>query len=197
MTVFPERDNRGKVYLYFCPDDTTVALDDVRGIGTFGVWDTHGKDSDRNPMAELKAVRFYQRMWTKRHRDGSPVMVGKPPGYDLLRAKGESRYPGGGGFKAFLSKGAIEEGHKILINAEQLYPPHAPAMFGGEDENFRGDETKSVLTDRTMPTKPLPWATQGPSSDGTLCATTLDRSIWSESSPNGTWAKRQVSRPAS
>ncbi|RMR14469.1 hypothetical protein ALP92_04607, partial [Pseudomonas syringae pv. primulae] len=59
MTVFPERDNRGKVYLYFCPDDTTVALDDVRGIGTFGVWDTHGKDSDRNPMAELKAVRFY------------------------------------------------------------------------------------------------------------------------------------------
>lgn len=132
MTVFPERDNRGKVYLYFCPDDTTVALDDVRGIGTFGVWDTHGEDSDHNPMAELKAVRFYQRMWTKRHREDLPVMVGKPPGYDLLRAKGESRYPGGGGFKAFLSKGAIEEGHKILINAEQLYPPHAPEMFGGE-----------------------------------------------------------------
>ncbi len=87
MTVFPERDNRGKVYLYFCPDDTTVALDDVRGIGTFGVWDTHGKNSTRNPMAELKAVRFYQRMWTKRYRDDSPVMVGKPPGYDLLRAK--------------------------------------------------------------------------------------------------------------
>ncbi|GKQ47422.1 DUF3274 domain-containing protein [Pseudomonas syringae pv. theae] len=143
MTVFPERDNRGKVYLYFCPDDTTVALDDVRGIGTFGVWDTHGKDSDRNPMAELKAVRFYQRMWTKRHREGLPVMVGKPPGYDLLRAKGESRYPGDSWFKGLMSKGAVEEGHKILINAEQLYPPHAPVMFGGEEENFRGDETKS------------------------------------------------------
>ncbi|WP_122280026.1 T6SS effector phospholipase Tle3 domain-containing protein [Pseudomonas syringae group genomosp. 3] len=143
MTVFPERDNRGKVYLYFCPDDTTVALDDVRGIGTFGVWDTHGKNSDRNPMAELKAVRFYQRMWTKRHREGLPVMVGKPPGYDLLRAKGESRYPGDSWFKGLMSKGAVEEGHKILINAEQLYPPHAPVMFGGEEENFRGDETKS------------------------------------------------------
>jgi hypothetical protein len=134
MTVFPERDNRGKVYLYFCPDDTTVALDDVRGIGTFGVWDTHGKDSDRNPMAELKAVRFYQRMWTKRKRDNLPVMVGKPPGYELLRAKGESRYPGGGWLTGPLSKGAIEKGHKVLINAEQLYPPHAPLMFGGEED---------------------------------------------------------------
>lgn len=134
LTVFPERDNRGKVYLYFCPDDTTVALDDVRGIGTYGVWDTHGKDSDRNPMAELKAVRFYQRMWTKRKRDNLPVMVGKPPGYELLRAKGESRYPGGGWLTGPLSKGAIEKGHKILINAEQLYPPHAPQMFGGEEK---------------------------------------------------------------
>ncbi|RMV77075.1 hypothetical protein ALP05_00879 [Pseudomonas caricapapayae] len=132
LTVFPERDNRGKVYLYFCPDDTTVALDDVRGIGTYGVWDTHGKDSTRNPMAELKAVRFFQRMWTKRYRDGSPVMVGKPPGHELLRAKNESRYPGGGFITGLISKGPIEEGHKLLINAEQLYPPHAPNMFGGE-----------------------------------------------------------------
>ncbi|RMP77126.1 hypothetical protein ALQ15_04934 [Pseudomonas syringae pv. actinidiae] len=143
MTVFPERDNRGKVYLYFCPDDTTVALDDVRGIGTFGVWDTHGKDSDRNPMAELKAVRFYQRMWTKRHRDGSPVMVGKPPGYDLLRAKNESRYAGDSWFAGLLSKGPTEEGHRILINAEQLYPPHAPYMFGGEE--IKGKPTESGL----------------------------------------------------
>ncbi|MCK9708767.1 T6SS effector phospholipase Tle3 domain-containing protein [Pseudomonas syringae] len=143
LTVFPERDNRGKVYLYFCPDDTTVALDDVRGIGTFGVWDIHGKDSTRNPMAELKAVRFYQRMWTKRYRDDSPVMVGKPPGYDLLRAKNESRYAGDSWFAGLLSKGPTEEGHRILINAEQLYPPHAPAMFGGEEENYKGDQNKS------------------------------------------------------
>ncbi|MBI6666399.1 hypothetical protein B1F73_23510 [Pseudomonas syringae] len=143
LTVFPERDNRGKVYLYFCPDDTTVALDDVRGIGTFGVWDIHGKDSTRNPMAELKAVRFYQRMWTKRYRDDSPVMVGKPLGYDLLRAKNESRYAGDSWFAGLLSKGPTEEGHRILINAEQLYPPHAPAMFGGEEENYRGDQNKS------------------------------------------------------
>ncbi|WP_313714286.1 hypothetical protein [Pseudomonas sp.] len=34
MTAFPERDNRGKVHLHFCPDDITVALDDGYGIGT-------------------------------------------------------------------------------------------------------------------------------------------------------------------
>lgn len=28
-----DRDNRGKVYLYFCPEDMTVALDNMRGIG--------------------------------------------------------------------------------------------------------------------------------------------------------------------
>jgi len=37
--TFDERDNRGKVYLYFCPEDTVVGLKKVRGIGTFGVPD--------------------------------------------------------------------------------------------------------------------------------------------------------------
>jgi Protein of unknown function (DUF3274) len=34
-----DRDNRGKVYLYFSPEDMTVALDNVRGIGWQGVPD--------------------------------------------------------------------------------------------------------------------------------------------------------------
>ncbi|MFH7439558.1 DUF3274 domain-containing protein, partial [Pseudomonas syringae pv. tagetis] len=76
----------------------------VRGIGTYGVWATHGKDSTRNPKAELKAVRFFQRMWTKGYRDGSPVMVGKPPGHEVLGAKNESRYRGGGFITGLISK---------------------------------------------------------------------------------------------
>ncbi|RMR09172.1 hypothetical protein ALP93_00422 [Pseudomonas syringae pv. helianthi] len=32
----------------------------------------------RQPMNELQPLRFYQRMWTKRHRDGAPVLVGNP-----------------------------------------------------------------------------------------------------------------------
>jgi pimeloyl-ACP methyl ester carboxylesterase len=68
LTVFPERDNRGKVYLYFCPDDTTVALDDVQGIGTYGVPDA--TPDGRPAMMALQSLGFYQRLWTKRHRDG-------------------------------------------------------------------------------------------------------------------------------
>ncbi|WP_122604001.1 T6SS effector phospholipase Tle3 domain-containing protein, partial [Pseudomonas viridiflava] len=77
LTVFPERDNRGKVYLYFCPDDTTVALDDVTGIGTYGVPDA--LPDGQMAMMLLQTIRFYQRMWTKRHRDGEPVLADKTP----------------------------------------------------------------------------------------------------------------------
>ncbi|WP_268799831.1 T6SS effector phospholipase Tle3 domain-containing protein [Pseudomonas huanghezhanensis] len=132
VTVFPERDNRGKVYLYFCPDDTTVALDDVRGIGTYGVWDTQEDENGRQPMTELKALRFYQRMWTKRERHGLPVLVGKPPADELLRADNEPRYPGGWTVAGLLSQAPVSTGQMCLINAEQLTPPHAPQMFGGE-----------------------------------------------------------------
>lgn len=34
-----DRDNRGKVYLYFCPEDMTVALNNVQGIGWQGIPD--------------------------------------------------------------------------------------------------------------------------------------------------------------
>ena len=35
-----ERDNRGKVYLYFSPDDGTVGLPNIQGIGWWGVHET-------------------------------------------------------------------------------------------------------------------------------------------------------------
>ncbi|MDB6141997.1 MAG: putative transrane protein [Pseudomonas sp.] len=130
MTVFPERDNRGKVYLYFCPDDTTVALGEVQGIGTYGVPDTlpNGKPA----MQALQPLRFFQRMWTKRHRDGEPVLVGKAPQSELMRVAGEARYPGGYSIPAIASQAPIPKAEQRLINAEQLNPPHAPQMFGGE-----------------------------------------------------------------
>ncbi|MCK1791873.1 T6SS effector phospholipase Tle3 domain-containing protein [Pseudomonas violetae] len=128
--VFPERDNRGKVYLYFCPDDTTVALDDVQGIGTYGVPD---ELPDGAPaMNALQSLRFYQRLWTKRLRDDQPVMVGKAAQQECMRAKGEPRYPGGWSATAVATRAPIEEGQERNINAEQLHPPHAPQMFGGE-----------------------------------------------------------------
>ncbi|WP_323615155.1 T6SS effector phospholipase Tle3 domain-containing protein [Pseudomonas putida] len=132
FTVFPERDNRGKVYLYFCPDDTTVALDDVHGIGTYGV--PNALPDGKPAMAALQSVRFYQRLWTKRHRDGQPVLVGDAIQQTVLRAKGEPRYPGGWSAGAVASQAPIAKGEEVLINAEPLSPPYAPDLFGGEVE---------------------------------------------------------------
>nr|WP_232918645.1 DUF3274 domain-containing protein [Pseudomonas viridiflava] len=82
-------------------------------------------------------------MWTKRHRDGEPVLVGKTPQPEFLRAAGESRYPGGSFFTGLVSQAPVSEGQERLINAEALNPPHAPEMFGGEAE--RGTPTTSGL----------------------------------------------------
>lgn len=90
-----DRDNRGKVYLYFCPEDMTVALDNMRGIGWQGVPDyvrgtqykyqaeheigdlgyvPHARPQrlspstvTRKPLAELGAS-FFQRVFTAKHR---------------------------------------------------------------------------------------------------------------------------------
>jgi pimeloyl-ACP methyl ester carboxylesterase len=141
LTVFPERDNRGKVYLYFCPDDTTVALDDVHGIGTYGVPDA--TPDGRPAMMALQSLGFYQRLWTKRHRDGDPVLVGKPAQPEFIRAPGEHRYPGASLVTGVASQAPMADGQERLINAEALTPPHAPQMFGGEA--IKGSPTSAGL----------------------------------------------------
>jgi pimeloyl-ACP methyl ester carboxylesterase len=143
--VFAERDNRGKVYLYFCPQDTTVALDQVQGIGTYGMpdtvqvaWKRHFYSAERTAtlpaMDALKGLRFHQRMWTKVLRGGKPVLVGLPPQHIALRVEGEAPYPGGSGVAAKASQTSLpQEGR--YINGEALQPPHAPQMEGGEADS--------------------------------------------------------------
>lgn len=107
-----DRDNRGKVYLYFCPEDMTVALDNMRGIGWQGVPDfMSGKavpkdgrsrardwgnstrqvateEQQRKPLAEL-GRGFFQRVFTAKQRNGRPVLVGQAPYEFALRIEGE------------------------------------------------------------------------------------------------------------
>jgi hypothetical protein len=112
-----DRDNRGKVYLYFCPEDMTVALDNMRGIGWQGVPDYihstsskrqvqlgyavskatyHVPDSTvtRKPMAELGRT-FFQRVFTVKRRIDPrttkpvSVLVGQAPHDFALRTAGE------------------------------------------------------------------------------------------------------------
>ncbi len=94
-TATADRDNRGKVYLYFCPEDMTVALDNIQGIGWQGVPDhmtgtalseplyqsksrtrstspelsiplLRGRQ-DRKPLSEIGAG-FFQRVFTSKKR---------------------------------------------------------------------------------------------------------------------------------
>ncbi|MBY0241047.1 MAG: DUF3274 domain-containing protein [Burkholderiaceae bacterium] len=106
-----DRDNRGKVYLYFCPQDMTVALDNMQGIGWQGVPDAISgtqlapvdapAESTQARTVTLKALQvlgkgFFQRVFTNKlrfdpaTRKSGPVLVGCAPPYDYaLRVKGE------------------------------------------------------------------------------------------------------------
>lgn len=135
--MFPERDNRGKVYLYFSHDDTTVALRDVSGIGTFGVPDAL---PDGTPaMDRLKGLRFHQRLWSKRIRDDQPVWVGNAPCMVELRTGTERRSAGHNAAVSFVTEAGMEKGELRFINGEALTPPHAPQMFGGEAQTGTPD----------------------------------------------------------
>lgn len=126
--VFPERDNRGKVYLYFSHDDSTVGLRDVSGIGTFGV-PSHLPDG--TPAMPAMPSGFYQRLWSTRQRNEQPIYVGAEPALVPLRVRGERRAAEHRSVQALFQK-TTGIGETVYVNGEALIPPHAPQMFSGE-----------------------------------------------------------------
>ncbi|NPT41789.1 DUF3274 domain-containing protein [Paraburkholderia sp. 1N] len=135
LCVFPERDNRGRVYLYFCPEDSTVDLPIVKGIGTHGVPDTVTADDyywDGNhtrpqsetealaAMNKLKELNFRQRVWTKHLSGNKPLLVGTAPQYVDVYKSG-----------------------RLFINGDQLKPTVEPSLYGGEAK--RGTPDKAGL----------------------------------------------------
>lgn len=127
-----DRDNRGKVYLYFGPEDMTVALANVQGIGWQGVPEhqrgtktvrketagiKHNSSSDilRKPLEEL-GEGFRQRVFTRKRRpnpkSGEYVQVGaaNSPYYFMLRQPGEDDQSHSEVSDSFLSKHAVR-GH--------------------------------------------------------------------------------------
>jgi hypothetical protein len=112
-----DRDNAGKVYLYFCPEDMTVALANVQGIGWQGVPDLLSgtrldprrveqkgrlgqpdrlaeENCSREPLKEL-GRSFLQRVFTAKQRPdprtgkAGAVQVGCEPHDFALKLKGE------------------------------------------------------------------------------------------------------------
>lgn len=99
-----DRDNRGKVYLYFCPEDMTVALENVQGVGWQGIPMFHRAAENKiRPSILYKTFSdmgdgFRQRVFTAKLRpnpkSGQPVMLGAAdsPYYFVLRQPGEKDY---------------------------------------------------------------------------------------------------------
>lgn len=142
--TFDERDNRGKVYLYFCPEDTVVGLADVHGIGTFGVPDEVPADGDalknnsgRKTMPAMTVLgkqksdqRFFQRMWTRMERDHDfdgkfeKVKVGLKPARVPVRDQCERLSPGpdagsaGQGFLRQAHGTVLAQGSNVLLQAQ-------------------------------------------------------------------------------
>lgn len=157
--TFDERDNRGKVYLYFCPEDTVVGLKKIRGIGTFGVPDevpadgaakkTDAKKNTMDAMKILETKRFFQRMWTRMTRDNNfdgkykKVLVGTKPARVPVRDQYERLSPGPDASAADQGTNAIlqasfKRNDIRFLNGEELKPPCEPDMYGGEVKGETG-----------------------------------------------------------
>ncbi|WMY08000.1 T6SS effector phospholipase Tle3 domain-containing protein [Paraburkholderia phenoliruptrix] len=172
-TQFDERDNRGKVYLYFCTDDTVVGLDNIRGIGTYGMpnsvtavalGSTASAWAKFVQLAAMDAFKkapgrfaFYQRLWTKLKRDGKPVLVGLAPQTVTARTPNEPRFPGGSStsaaavtqhpYRTAWSSAPVDGSLDRWINGEQIDPPYAPSLFGGETRDKRGNPSGQLPVD--------------------------------------------------
>ncbi|WLI90452.1 DUF3274 domain-containing protein [Massilia sp. R2A-15] len=153
---FTERDNRGKVYLYFCPHDSTVALKSVQGIGWQGVPDeikvkdvrlvrsfsmdggaeyTSIEKNIRIPVLSTLGKGFRQRVFTSRQVDGKILQVGAPECRYELRSKSgvwlvtEDNSTTG---KMSASVAEIERGATRQITGEELNPKVHAILTAGE-----------------------------------------------------------------
>ena len=117
-----ERDNRGLVSLYFTPQDQTVGLSNVQGIGWQGVPDTRSSQ----PVLSQLGGRFSQRVFTLRQRDGKPEQVGAYASgyrYALLR-EGENTWDDTGFDWAERFKRAdFSTGQSVTLNSVALPLP--------------------------------------------------------------------------
>ncbi|MFJ2323583.1 DUF3274 domain-containing protein [Pseudomonas sp. NPDC087817] len=117
--TFNERDNRGCTFLYFTPQDQTVGLKNVQGIG----WQGIGEEVDGQPARKILPQRFHQRVFTVRKRNGEKESVGKhvPPYVYLLRQDSEQPWEDTGlGFMDRIPVGSLDKGASVVLTAPQL-----------------------------------------------------------------------------
>jgi hypothetical protein len=136
-----DRDNRGKVYLYFCPEDMTVALDNIRGIGWQGVPD------------------YIQAMQLKRQVQATPLTRQIQSGYMASHASYAAPYSTvarkplaelGPGFfqRVFTAKRRAKPGTRDAVPELVGQAPHDfPLRIAGEDDHAHVAATIRTLRD--------------------------------------------------
>jgi pimeloyl-ACP methyl ester carboxylesterase len=125
-----DRDNRGKVYLYFCPEDMTVALSNVQGIGWQGIPDyQHGKQVAQMPVIATDHGRF--RPYDTGRKQAGLIDVVRQPFKELTAHNGKDA-----GFyqRVFTNKlrPELETGASVLIG--QAKPHDFEIVIKGEDD---------------------------------------------------------------
>lgn len=124
---FDERDNRGNVYLYFTPQDQTVGLANVQGIGWRGIGEQVGKQTARSNLPP----RFHQRIFTVRKRNGEVEKIGHhmpPYSYSFLLAGEKTWEDTALAFTDRLGRADFKQGDSVLLTAPRL-PVPAEAKF--------------------------------------------------------------------
>lgn len=125
--AFDERDNRGNAYLYFTPQDQTVGLGNVQGIGWRGV----GEQVKNRPARTLLPPGFHQRIFTLRKRNGEKEKIGlhtPPYSYTFLLAGEKTWEDTGMDFWDRLGRADFKQGDSVLLTAPRL-PVHTEAKF--------------------------------------------------------------------
>ncbi|MFO6300372.1 T6SS effector phospholipase Tle3 domain-containing protein [Rahnella selenatireducens] len=104
------RNNNGKVYNYFCPDDGTVSLQNIKGFGWRGV----EKEITRD-IPNLYQRVFYQHGVVGNKPEGKPFSM-------PAKQKGD--------FKTTLVKNSSYDYEDVLINGEELPKPFTFKLMG-------------------------------------------------------------------
>ncbi|OSY91960.1 T6SS effector phospholipase Tle3 domain-containing protein [Klebsiella michiganensis] len=113
------RNNNGKVYNYFCPNDGTVSLKNVQGFGWRGI---PGELASAIP--NLRQRVFCQHVWVGKAPDEKPFEM--PPSYK-------------GDFKYSVATNASYTASDVIINGEEL-PETFMFRLQGQDNHPDNDE---------------------------------------------------------
>jgi hypothetical protein len=104
------------------------------------------------PALDALGPRFKQRCFTRRTRDGQPLLVGDAPGEYSLEAWHEFLWNGTKlGVIDRLARGGFDTGYKVRITGEALSPP-VPARMGSDwDDISPIDASIAITRDRLRP----------------------------------------------